>query len=82
MKLRCCSLFARINWFITAGLLAFATFSRAQVNSWTGPTSGNWEDTGSWSLGILPGTNQTILLTNYGWKAVQISGNTAQNFPQ
>lgn len=56
--------------------------ARAQVNSWTSSTSGNWEDTPSWSLGILPGTNQTIMLTNYGWKAVQISANTTQNFPQ
>lgn len=53
----------------------------AQVNSWTGPTSGNWEDS-SWSLGTLPGTNQSIMLTNTGWKAVQISPNTSQNFPQ
>jgi len=53
----------------------------AQSNSWTSPTSGNWQDA-SWSLGIIPGTNQTVLLTNAGWKAVQIGAATAQNFPQ
>lgn len=78
---RCCTVFTRYNCLITAGLFALAAFARAQQNSWTGPTSGNWEDS-SWSLGVLPGTNQSILLTNYGWKAVQISANTAQNFPQ
>ncbi|HLX72630.1 MAG TPA: hypothetical protein VKV04_23660 [Verrucomicrobiae bacterium] len=78
----CCPLFTHYNWLITAGLMALATFCRAQENSWTSPSSGNWEDASSWSLGILPGTNQSILLTNYGWKAVQISPATAQNYPQ
>lgn len=82
MKPRRCLVLTRFNWFITAALMAIASFSRGQVNSWTGPSNGNWEDAGSWSLGILPGTNQTILLTNYGWKAVQIWPNTVQNFPQ
>lgn len=60
---------------------AFANPAAAQVNSWTSLTSGNWEDA-SWSLGTPPGTNQSILITNAGWKAVQISPNTSQNFPQ
>lgn len=79
---RSCSVFTRHNWLITAGLTALVTFCRAQENSWTSSTSGNWEDSSSWSLEIPPGTNQTILLTNYGWKAVQISPATTQNFPQ
>ena len=41
-----------------------------QTNSWTNVASGNWEDP-HWSLGVLPGTNQTILLTNAGFKAVE-----------
>lgn len=53
---------------------------RAQDNVWTSTTSGNWQDA-SWSLRV-PATNQTIWLTNYGWKAVQIGAETAQNFPQ
>lgn len=52
-----------------------------QDNSWSSPTSGNWEDSSSWSLGATPGTNQNILLTNAGWKAVQIGSGTAANFP-
>ncbi|HEX4264364.1 MAG TPA: hypothetical protein VH597_08490 [Verrucomicrobiae bacterium] len=51
------------------------------MNSWTGSASGNWEDA-SWSLGILPGAGQTILITNANWKAVAIGTNTALNFPQ
>jgi hypothetical protein len=51
-----------------------------QTNSWTGSASGNWEDA-NWSLGVLPGPGQTILITNAGWKAVAIESNTAQNFP-
>jgi len=53
----------------------------AQPNSWTNPVSGYWEDP-DWSLGALPGTNQTILFTNAGWKALGITANTAQNYPQ
>jgi hypothetical protein len=54
----------------------------AQTNSWTNSASGNWEDSSSWSLGILPGTNQDIMLTNSGWKALAIGPYTAQNFPE
>ena len=39
------------------------------------PTSGSWEEGQEWSLGILPGSGQTVLITNEGWKAVQISFN-------
>lgn len=67
---------------ILIGWSGFSLLAHGQVNSWTNPASGNWEDASSWSLGVLPGTNQTVMLTNYGWKAVQISANTAQNFPQ
>jgi hypothetical protein len=53
----------------------------AQVNSWTKPSSGNWEES-VWSLGTLPGAGQSIMITNEGWKAVAIGANTAQNYPQ
>jgi len=68
-----------IQWMLVASAMVCA--AAAQQNSWTSPTSGNWQDA-SWSLGIIPGTNQTILLTNAGWKAVQIGAATAQSFPQ
>ncbi len=66
-------------WIIA--LLSLNNSSNAQVNSWISPTSGNWQDS-SWSLGVLPGPNQTILITNAGWKAVAIGANTAANFLQ
>src|SRR6185312_10163272 len=65
---------------VIAGTLCFAECLEAQDNVWTSPTSGNWQDA-SWSLGI-PATNQTIWVTNYGWKAVQIGADTANHFPQ
>src|SRR5438105_1692621 len=51
------------------------------TNSWTNTTSGNWEDS-HWSLGVLPGAGQSILVTNQGWKAIAIGPATAQNFSQ
>jgi len=54
----------------------------AQTNSWTNSVSGKWEDT-YWSLGILPGTNQTaVVLTNEGVKTLMIDSNTVQKFPE
>jgi hypothetical protein len=55
--------------------------SRAQDNSWISPAGGNWQDA-TWSLGVLPGTNQTVLLTNAGSKTVQINAGTVLDFPQ
>src|SRR5438477_13089570 len=54
----------------------------ADVNSWTKPTSGYWEEQPNWSLGVLPDSTQSVMFTNAGWKALAISANTAQNFPQ
>jgi hypothetical protein len=59
----------------------FADPCRAEDNVWIGAASGNWEDA-SWSLGIVPATNQIIWITNAGWKAVQIGAATEQLFPQ
>ncbi|HEX4263405.1 MAG TPA: hypothetical protein VH597_03615 [Verrucomicrobiae bacterium] len=73
-----------VSWirvFIVLVMAGLAAPCLAQDNSWTSPVSGNWEDAPSWSLG-LPATNQTLWLTNYGWKAVQIGSGTAANFPQ
>jgi hypothetical protein len=53
----------------------------AQTNSWTSTQSGSWE-TNSWSLGTLPGSGQTVLLTNAGWKAVEITGLTVGSHPE
>ncbi|HXJ75664.1 MAG TPA: hypothetical protein VNM37_22600, partial [Candidatus Dormibacteraeota bacterium] len=50
-------------------------------NSWTKPTSGNWEEP-FWSLGELPSSSQAgILFTNEGFKALAIGAGTAANFP-
>ena len=71
----------RASLAILAAAICFT--ARAQTtNSWTSPTSGNWEDAANWSLGIPPGAGQTILIENHGWKAVAIGPNTAENFPQ
>jgi hypothetical protein len=70
-----------ISWLMVATILCVAARCSAQDNIWTSTTSGNWQDA-SWSLGALPGTNHTVWITNYGWKAVQIGSATARDFPQ
>src|SRR5437764_509587 len=51
------------------------------TNSWIKPSSGNWDDSSAWSLGILPSGSQSVLITNSGWKAVAINPSTPINFP-
>ena len=64
-------------------LIAFiSTSTSAQVNSWTKPTSGSWDDSSAWSLGVLPNGSQSVLITNFGWKAVAINPSTPINFPE
>ena len=61
--------------FIVAGGLAFG-----QANSWTNPSSARWEDP-FWSLGMLPMADQSVVITNDGWKAVGIFPSTPLNYP-
>jgi hypothetical protein len=52
----------------------------AQVNCWTNPGSGYWEQP-YWSAGAPPVPGQSVMLTNAGWKAVAVGPTTAQNYP-
>src|SRR5947207_10205832 len=56
------------------------TLTSAQVNSWTSPTSGNWDEPTNWSSG-LPNSSQSVMITNSNWKAVAINPSTPSNFP-
>src|ERR1043166_1974633 len=65
--------------FTVLGVLSAA---RAQViNNWIKPGSGDWQDQTAWSLGVLPNSSQSVMITNSGWKAVAINPSTPVNFP-
>jgi hypothetical protein len=66
--------------FLVLVIVTGPSTCQAQVNSWTSPGSGHWEDS-SWSLGILPAANQSVMFTNAGFKAVGIFPTTPVNFP-
>ena len=51
------------------------------VNSWINQNGGNWDDASSWSLGIAPNSAQSVVFTNYFWKAVTIDSSTLANAP-
>ena len=73
----------RSCWARSAGttVLVLSTLhSFADANSWLKPTSGNWEEP-YWSQGILPNYGHAVMITNAGWKAVQIAPSTAQYYP-
>src|SRR5438876_739717 len=59
-----------------------ASTRAATTNSWIKPGSGDWQDQTAWSLGVLPAQDQTIMLTNQGWKAIAIWPSTVQNFSE
>src|SRR3954471_21913634 len=61
-------------------LLLVSASVHAQVNSWTKPTSGNWEEP-FWSAGTLPNSSQNVLFTNAGWKALAL-GPTTRAYPE
>jgi hypothetical protein len=42
------------------------------VNNWTNPVSARWDSPANWSLATLPASNQTVYITNAGYKAVNI----------
>jgi hypothetical protein len=66
-------------------ILLFCTqlpaFADTPINAWIKAGSGDWQDQAAWSLGVRPAPNQTIMLTNQGWKGIAIRSSTAQNFP-
>jgi hypothetical protein len=77
----------KIRWVVACCALltsfsCFPTFAQSTVNSWTKPTSGDWQEQAYWSLGVLPDASQDIQFNNPGWKALAIGAQTAQNFPQ
>jgi hypothetical protein len=51
------------------------------VNSWTNPMSAPWEGGTNWSLGQFPASNQSVMITNAGYKGVGISPSMPTNFP-
>jgi len=70
------------NAFVISAFVLSATPSLAETNSWINPTSGDWQDATSWSLGILPDSSQSVAITNSGEKTVTINTATVENFTQ
>ena len=61
--------------------LVFAS-ARAETNFWNAPTGGDWEDTNAWSLGILPGQSQSVMITNGANDTVSINVGSASAHPE
>ncbi len=68
--------------FVAVGDQGWIMTSQGSVdNLWTKPTSGSWEES-FWSLGRLPGEEQTVRLSNDGVKELAISAATTANYPE
>ncbi len=67
-------------WIFTVSLFYFSQTADANTNAWTKPTDGFWQEP-FWSLGVLPDSSQSIVITNPGTRTVEINATTAQNFP-
>jgi T5SS/PEP-CTERM-associated repeat protein len=59
-----------------------SSVAHAQTNSWANPSRGFWDDTESWSLGILPTNAQSVFITNAPSKTVTIDSYTSGNYPE
>src|SRR5204862_3531905 len=72
----------RFFWAVgNHGLVVNTDWLQEFVNNWTKPTSGNWQEN-FWSLGSLPAFwNDTVTVSNAGWKAVAIDASTVANYP-
>ena len=71
---------AGVLWRAARGPVVPGVALWRMVNSWTNPASAPWEAT-YWSLGVLPDSAQSIMITNAGYKAVGISPSTRANYP-
>jgi hypothetical protein len=66
--------------FVAVGDQGWIMTSEGSVdNLWTKPTSGSWEES-FWSLGRLPGQEQTVRLSNDGVKELAINAATTANY--
>src|SRR5436190_21420672 len=72
----------RVGWrvFTLGFLLIFTAIGLAQTNSWIKPSSGKWEETNAWSLGILPGMSQSVFIQRTNPTTVLMDRATAQNY--
>src|SRR5207245_2842023 len=71
--------------YLSASILFGVLFGSApptsgQVNAWTKSSSGNCEEP-YWSLARLPRAGDSVMITNGGWKAIQMGNSTAVNYP-
>jgi len=62
-------------YILTSGLLS--SIAHAQINSWTNPSRGFWDDAESWSLGVRPANSQSVFITNVPSKTVTIDSYTS-----
>src|SRR2546423_1464222 len=65
---------------VASVVVLISASAMAQVNSWVSGSS-NWDQPANWSLGILPNSSQSVMITNSGSKAVAINPSTPVNFP-
>src|SRR5947209_4807877 len=70
----------RCRLWVVFCLGSFSAALQGQTNYWTNSVSSPWE-TPAWSLGYLPGTNQSVFITN-AWQAVAIAPSTVSSHPE
>src|SRR3954469_6733503 len=72
---------AMLKWTIAWLVFGFRLTALAQSNFWTNTASAHWDDS-FWSLGIPPGSGQSVVITNDFWKAIGIFPSTPADHPE
>lgn len=67
--------------FIVVSASVGLSQATAQTNFWYWETSAPWESP-YWSLGMLPGSSQSVAIPNPGYKAVALNYATVANHPE
>lgn len=66
---------------VALALLMVVSTCFGQTNSWVNANSGRWDDSYSWSLGMVPADGQSVWITNGNQKTVTITADTASSPP-
>lgn len=54
---------AKIILSMIIGIMVFSSISNAAVRTWTGVVSSNWSDPANWAEGIIPGSDDDVVIS-------------------
>src|SRR5205814_8593978 len=69
-------------WAVGFLFVADTPATEVVTNLWMKAGGGNWDETGSWSRGELPGSSQWVGILNPSSSVIEINAETAEKNPE